>query len=435
LASFGKSLGIRRLYVAWLLKVFKFATNVAIEAKAQKRKLSGEGNFFIGGDDEDDQNDIIDKDVEICESKTNGKMETIQEISNDNEIDVRQRRDFLKKYGKESRHNVISRKDNLVLSPDQPPRIEEDNEDEIQDTSPGMPEKDDLRKMSAATFQSEFHLDSVFDYLKTGIGSIIEDEVTQRFVAEELKMWNLLTRTSQSFEFVNLKLTTIWILGFFVRYCILLPGRICILLVGLLWMAMGMAFVGGLRDGEFKRWLHYQVYTLSFQILGGVLSAVITYHNPENRPKQGICVANHTSPIDVLVLACDNAYALIGQTHSGFLGRMETILSKASSHIWFDRSESKDRAIVAKRLKEHVDDPTKLPILIFPEGTCINNTSVMQFKKGSFEVGGTIYPVAIKYDPIFGDAFWNSSQNGMASYIYLMMTSWAIVCDVWYLLQ
>ena len=64
--------------------------------------------------------------------------------------------------------------------------------------------------------------------------------------------------------------------------------------------------------------------------------------------------------------------------------------------------------------------------MIFPEGTCINNTSVMQFKKGSFEVGGTIYPVAIKYDPIFGDAFWNSSENGMASYIYLMMTSWAI---------
>ena len=29
-------------------------------------------------------------------------------------------------------------------------------------------------------------------------------------------------------------------------------------------------------------------------------------------------------------------------------------------------------------------------------GTCINNTSVMMFKKGSFEIGGTIYPVAIK---------------------------------------
>ena len=62
-------------------------------------------------------------------------------------------------------------------------------QDENQETSQsGMPDKDDLRKMSAATLQSEFHLDSVFDYLKTGIGSIIEDEVTQRFVAEELKV-------------------------------------------------------------------------------------------------------------------------------------------------------------------------------------------------------------------------------------------------------
>jgi 1-acyl-sn-glycerol-3-phosphate acyltransferase len=48
------------------------------------------------------------------------------------------------------------------------------------------------------------------------------------------------------------------------------------------------------------------------------------------------------------------------------------------------------------RLKEHVEDSSKLPILIFPEGTCINNSAVMQFKKGSFEVGGAIYPVAIK---------------------------------------
>jgi hypothetical protein len=29
-------------------------------------------------------------------------------------------------------------------------------------------------------------------------------------------------------------------------------------------------------------------------------------------------------------------------------------------------------------------------------GTCINNTSVMMFKKGSFENSSTIHPVAIK---------------------------------------
>ena len=36
--------------------------------------------------------------------------------------------------------------------------------------------------------QREFELDDVYPYIKTGIASIIEDEVTQRFVAEELKV-------------------------------------------------------------------------------------------------------------------------------------------------------------------------------------------------------------------------------------------------------
>lgn len=56
---------------------------------------------------------------------------------------------------------------------------------------------------------------------------------------------------------------------------------------------------------------------------------------------------------------------------------------------------------VLHRLKKHVSDPTNPPILIFPEGTCINNTSVMQFKKGSFDVDSVIYPVAIKVISFF----------------------------------
>lgn len=79
------------------------------------------------------------------------------------------------------------------------------------------------------------------------------------------------------------------------------------------------------------------------------------------------------------------------------MGILQRALGRASPHIWFERAEAKDRSAVAQRLRQHVSDPKNPPILIFPEGTCINNTSVMQFKKGSFEVGGVIYPVAIKY--------------------------------------
>ena len=97
-------------------------------------------------------------------------------------------------------------------------------------------------------------------------------------------------------------------------------------------------------------------------------------------------MANHTSPLDVMILSMDNVYAMVGQRQGGVLGFVQRTLSRAADHIWFERSVANDRSLVLKALKEHFDDPNKLPIIIFPEGTCINNTSVMQFKKGSFEV-------------------------------------------------
>jgi glycerol-3-phosphate O-acyltransferase 3/4 len=87
-----------------------------------------------------------------------------------------------------------------------------------------------------------------------------------------------------------------------------------------------------------------------------------------------------------MVLSCDNVYAMIGQRHGGVLGLIQQAASRCSHHIWFERAQTKDRTLVRKTLQDHVSDPKKLPILIFPEGTCINNTSVMLFKKGSFEV-------------------------------------------------
>jgi len=459
LASFGKSLGVRRVYVKVLLKIFQYARRVSTDHLNERKS-----EFLLGDEDLDSEDDadsgfspspamklsITDVTKANGFSKVNGLDKTTAETdldsgdcaTNSEALDTPTRLPRLI-----SRHNVISRKDNLILSPevndvkDMHEATEADHADIDLVDSACTGDNDNrgvdkilARKIvSAATFQREFDLSDVLDYVKTGVACIIEDEVTQRFEAEELKSWNLLTRTNDKFTFINWRLTFFYYFGCVFRYCFLLPGRIAILIVGLLYMAIGMTLIGPVKEGPFKRWLNHQVTTSCFQVLGGAISAVITYHNTENRPKNGICVANHTSPIDVCILASDTAYALTGQKHGGFLGYCQAQLSKASSQIWFERGESKDRAYVFNRLRDHVQDPDKLPVLIFPEGTCINNTSIMQFKKGSFEVGAVIYPVAVKYDPKFGDAFWNSSKVSMVSYLLMMMTSWAIVCDVWYL--
>lgn len=150
------------------------------------------------------------------------------------------------------------------------------------------------------------------DYVKSGVEAIIEDDVTSRFEAEELKNWNLLTRTNCYYEFISWRLSFIWVCGFFVRYIVLMPTRVFTCFLGVMWLTLCTALVGCMSEGENKRWMVQRVSVQCFGLLSSALSAVINYHNIENRPAgSGICVANHTSPIDVLVLMQDNCYSLV----------------------------------------------------------------------------------------------------------------------------
>ncbi|XP_044189170.1 glycerol-3-phosphate acyltransferase 4 [Thunnus albacares] len=316
--------------------------------------------------------------------------------------------------------------------------------------------------------EPEFEMADIFYFCRRGVESIVDDEVTKRFSAQELESWNLLTRSNYNFRHISLRLTVLWGLGILIRYGVLLPlrselcsasvrfissyksskrvnycfslticspfFRVTLAATGISLLLVLTTLVGFLPNRELRSYLSEKIHLMCYRICVRALTAIITYHNSENKPKNGgICVANHTTPIDIIILANDGCYSMVGQIHGGLMGMVQRAMVKSSPHIWFQRSEVKDRHLVAKRLGDHVADKTKQPILIFPEGTCINNTSVMMFKKGSFEIGCTVYPVAIKYDPRFGDAFWNSSKFGMVNYLLRMMSSWAIVCSVWYL--
>lgn len=412
LASLGKSFGVRRLYIKVLLKIFEYGRQ-----NIENFRNSTRINFNISGSSENESLPLSPQPEDDCDP--NAKEQTItqngkcmQAQANGNGL---------------SGNTVISR-DTLILLPEG----ESVSNGKVKQHSTESNEIKDNIQQDDPTF--EFDLSNCLDYVKAGVEAIIEDEVTSRFEAEELKNWNLLTRTNRYYEFISWRLSFIWFCGFFIRYFVLMPTRVFVCFVGVIWMVATQALVGLIPMRETRQYFNDLAFKIAFRIVCRSLSAVITIHNKEYRPKQcGFCVANHTTPIDIAILSTDCSFSLIGQRHGGFLGVLQRALARASPHIWFERAESKDRLAVAQRLRQHVSDPTNPPILIFPEGTCINNTSVMQFKKGSFEVGGVIYPVAIKYDPRFGDPFWNSSKYSMMQYLFLMMTSWAIVCDVWYL--
>lgn len=72
---------------------------------------------------------------------------------------------------------------------------------------------------------------------------------------------------------------------------------------------------------------------------------------------------------------------------------------------------------MAKRMKEHVEAADTTPLLIFPEGTCVNNEYCVMFKRGAFDLGATVCPVAIKYNKVFVDAFWNSKRQSFTAHL------------------
>lgn len=317
-----------------------------------------------------------------------------------------------------------------------PPRQSDGETDETdsvaEETENPLPSLDHPKALGIQEDIKGFHLDHVLGYITAGMAAICEDNVTKYFEPEELPTWNLLSRTNdRGYEFMSFRLTVCWLVGFLVRYLILLPLRLVILVLGILLFWACMILVGVFPAGSFKRWLNKKLFVFCFDFVAGSLSLVATFHNTENVPQNGIAVANHTSPIDSLVLATHNCYDMVGQTHGGFLSIFMKALSRASMHIWFERSDAKDRSKVIEKLRNHAHDSNLPPILIYPEGVCVNNTSVMQFKKGAFEVDTVIYPIAIRFDARFGDAFW--WQDKFLHYVLCMMTSWAIVCNVWYL--
>jgi glycerol-3-phosphate O-acyltransferase 3/4 len=166
-------------------------------------------------------------------------------------------------------------------------------------------------------------------------------------------------------------------------------------------------------------------------------SGVIRFHGvrPVAKPGKppGIFVANHSSMIDFIVLQQSHNYAVVGQKHTGWIAFFQDRILGVLDCIWFDRSDTDNKALVANRLEEHAHDPARVPILVFPEGTCVNNKYVIMFRKTVFDLDVPINPIAIRYNDVFIPGYWNSRRVSFAGHLMALMTSWAVVCDVWYM--
>ncbi|GAU24125.1 hypothetical protein TSUD_83600 [Trifolium subterraneum] len=292
---------------------------------------------------------------------------------------------------------------------------------------------------SGAAIQQEprgkFRLHDLLDIsptLSEAAGAIVDDSFTRCFKSNPPEPWNW-----------NIYLFPLWCFGVFLRYLIIFPTRALVLTIG--WIIFLSAFIPVhlLLKGHDK--LRRNIERSLVEMMCGFFVAswtgVVKYHGPRpsRRPKQ-VFVANHTSMIDFIILEQMTAFAVIMQKHPGWVGLLQSTILESVGCIWFNRTEAKDREIVARKLRDHVQGTDNNPLLIFPEGTCVNNHYTVMFKKGAFELGCTVCPIAInvfKYWPslwrVLGSAMTLYGGQSFTTHLLQLMTSWAVVCDVWYL--
>eukprot|EP00250_Pteridium_aquilinum_P011553 c20148_g1_i1 orf=7-909(-) len=209
--------------------------------------------------------------------------------------------------------------------------------------------------------------------LNEAAGAIVDDTFTRCFKSNPPEPWNW-----------NLYLFPLWCCGVLVRYLLLFPLRVLLLAVGwVLFLALFLPVHSILRGHDhLRQTLERGLVEFICSVFVASWTGVVKYHGPRpsRRPKQ-VFVANHTSMIDFIILEQMTAFAVIMQKHPGWVGLLQTTILESLGCIWFNRTEAKDREIVSTKIKQHIEDPEKNPLLIFPEGTCVNNEYSVMFKK------------------------------------------------------
>jgi glycerol-3-phosphate O-acyltransferase 3/4 len=251
-----------------------------------------------------------------------------------------------------------------------------------------------LQRFDAEAWEDErtsFHLSDALVFVQAGVGSLAQDDFTECFTERPPRAWNW-----------NPFLYTGWIIGLLIRHLIFLPLRLVSFFLGSLLCACTFPLVWFFSSPARRErntaiilvwWA--RVWVLS---IGAVISVrgVI----PGRRPNQ-IWVANHSTPLDFAWLLAQRPCASVGQLHGGFIGFWQTVILRGLKCIWFQRFEADDRLKASARMRAHAATIENPPLVLFPEGVCVNNEYCVMFRKGAFELGCEICPIAIKYEYAF----------------------------------
>eukprot|EP01065_Artemidia_motanka_P020768 TRINITY_DN2480_c4_g1_i1.p1 TRINITY_DN2480_c4_g1~~TRINITY_DN2480_c4_g1_i1.p1 ORF type:complete len:583 (+),score=166.78 TRINITY_DN2480_c4_g1_i1:118-1866(+) len=213
---------------------------------------------------------------------------------------------------------------------------------------------------------------------------------------------------------------------------------VCVLVSITLCGVVGKAIVGSKNLSKpLVGWRRIVPWSITVQVrallfaLGFLWITKTGSHAPKS--KAGIVVANHRGLFEALYLlqydctmlsSLDNKFPLLG--HAMDLRQF----------MFVNRRSSNSRKETADLLDERAKGAGWPQVILFPEGTTTNGMALVQFRRGAFNPGVPVQPVAFEF-PNDIDSSWTFGVHGpmfgMFTIIARLMSSWHNPMHVTYL--
>lgn len=255
-------------------------------------------------------------------------------------------------------------------------------------------------------------LHDAIDFTALGVNSLENDTFSRCFKVN--KQWTKYHRLIRT-------------ISIFLRYFVILPVKFLIfctlfLLLSVLFVVMNWLNI--ICGAHLVFFMYMKLFAFGLGIRARHIGKKLKSKEPH------IFVSNHTSFLDFVVLSSYKFHhAVISESHGGAFGFLFKFIISKNGSFCFRRSDKSDKDTIKAKIQKHLNEG-RAPMIIFPEGTCVNNKHTLLFQKGAFEMGVKIYPVAINYKKTLLDPYWNRKKQGFIGHILYLITRWRIDAEV-----
>ncbi|EAY23715.1 Acyltransferase family protein [Trichomonas vaginalis G3] len=143
---------------------------------------------------------------------------------------------------------------------------------------------------------------------------------------------------------------------------------------------------------EFKKWAH----NISKPVIRTVLflSGIVHIKKVgEIDPEARAIISNHITMIDIVNILYWVPFTIVA--HTGLRGNpFIEHCAAVFDTVFVDRSKTQG---ATQQISDYAEDPTRLPVVVFPEGKVTNGDALLAFRTGIFVSGVPIQPITIRY--------------------------------------